>query len=278
MCNARRPRAGKRPSAACWRLGCCAGLAAGIVPSGRLLPRAGRPAVTRRRDVRRPSGTRRRRSRRRPRPPVPAAAALRGPARRRRDHRRGSAPSAAAPGGAAFPHRPGEPLGGGQQAPPALPRGLRPGRSRPAGGAPGRLRRSGAAEQHDGGCGGADVRGGGGGRRRPDAGQRIPFLRDPDGDVRRLCEPRGQADADTASARPGYSEHQTGWAFDIGDGGGACSFQPCFAEQPAAVWAQDNAHRFGFVVRYRRCCRTYRVLLRAVAPALHRGRGWPRTW
>ena len=61
---------------------------------------------------------------------------------------------------------------------------------------------------------------------------------------------RGQAAADTASARPGYSEHQTGWAFDIGDGGGACSFQPCFAEQPAAVWAKANAHRFGFVVRY----------------------------
>ena len=61
---------------------------------------------------------------------------------------------------------------------------------------------------------------------------------------------RGQAAADTASARPGHSEHQTGWAFDIGDGGGACSFQPCFAEQPAAVWAKANAHRFGFVVRY----------------------------
>ncbi|WP_427006594.1 D-alanyl-D-alanine carboxypeptidase family protein [Pseudarthrobacter sp. H2] len=61
---------------------------------------------------------------------------------------------------------------------------------------------------------------------------------------------RGQADADTASARPGYSEHQTGWAFDIGDGGGACSFQPCFAEQPAALWARDNARRFGFIVRY----------------------------
>ncbi|MEW1949342.1 M15 family metallopeptidase [Pseudarthrobacter sp902506025] len=61
---------------------------------------------------------------------------------------------------------------------------------------------------------------------------------------------RGQADADTASARPGHSEHQTGWAFDIGDGGGACSFEPCFAEQPAATWAKANGHRFGFVVRY----------------------------
>ncbi len=61
---------------------------------------------------------------------------------------------------------------------------------------------------------------------------------------------RGQADADTASARPGYSEHQTGWAFDLADGGGACGFQPCFADQPAAVWAKANGHLFGFVVRY----------------------------
>ena len=61
---------------------------------------------------------------------------------------------------------------------------------------------------------------------------------------------RGHADADTASARPGYSEHQTGWSFDIGDGGGACGFQPCFADQPSAVWVKANGHRFGFIVRY----------------------------
>ncbi len=61
---------------------------------------------------------------------------------------------------------------------------------------------------------------------------------------------RGRAEADTASARPGYSEHQTGWSFDIGDGSGACGFQPCFARQQAALWAKANAHRFGFVIRY----------------------------
>ena len=60
----------------------------------------------------------------------------------------------------------------------------------------------------------------------------------------------GQDSADTASARPGFSEHQTGWAFDIGDGGGACSFEQCFDEQPAAVWTKANAHTYGFVVRY----------------------------
>jgi D-alanyl-D-alanine carboxypeptidase len=61
---------------------------------------------------------------------------------------------------------------------------------------------------------------------------------------------QGRAGADTASARPGYSEHQTGWAFDIGDGSGRYSFLPQFAEQPAAVWAKANGHLFGFVVRY----------------------------
>ncbi|WP_284979046.1 D-alanyl-D-alanine carboxypeptidase family protein [Arthrobacter sp. fls2-241-R2A-200] len=60
----------------------------------------------------------------------------------------------------------------------------------------------------------------------------------------------GRAAADTVSARPGYSEHQTGWAMDIGDGGGVCSFLPCFADQPAAVWAKANAYKFGFIVRY----------------------------
>lgn len=61
---------------------------------------------------------------------------------------------------------------------------------------------------------------------------------------------RGQADADTASARPGYSEHQTGWSFDLTDDGGACGFQPCFADQPAAIWVAGNAARYGFIVRY----------------------------
>ena len=61
---------------------------------------------------------------------------------------------------------------------------------------------------------------------------------------------RGRAEADTASARPGYSEHQTGWAFDIGDGSGADAFTPHFKDRPAAIWAKANAHRFGFVVRY----------------------------
>ncbi|WP_326502931.1 M15 family metallopeptidase [Rothia nasimurium] len=59
----------------------------------------------------------------------------------------------------------------------------------------------------------------------------------------------GTDQADVASARPGYSEHQTGLALDIGTGG-ACDLQPCFKDTAAALWAAENAHRYGFVVRY----------------------------
>nr|WP_179389177.1 M15 family metallopeptidase [Psychromicrobium silvestre] len=59
----------------------------------------------------------------------------------------------------------------------------------------------------------------------------------------------GISGADHASARPGYSEHQTGLAVDIGNGGG-CNLQPCFAGQPLAAWVAQNCHTFGFVVRY----------------------------
>lgn len=59
----------------------------------------------------------------------------------------------------------------------------------------------------------------------------------------------GQAQADVASARPGYSEHQTGLALDIGTGGG-CDLQVCFKDTPAGMWAAEHAHVYGFVVRY----------------------------
>lgn len=58
------------------------------------------------------------------------------------------------------------------------------------------------------------------------------------------------AEADTASARPGFSEHQTGLAVDLAQSDGACTLLPCFAEQPAGQWAAANAYRFGFIVRY----------------------------
>ncbi len=57
-------------------------------------------------------------------------------------------------------------------------------------------------------------------------------------------------DADNYSARPGFSEHQTGLAFDIGQDDGACTLRSCFSDTTAAGWAADNAHEFGFILRY----------------------------
>jgi D-alanyl-D-alanine carboxypeptidase len=58
----------------------------------------------------------------------------------------------------------------------------------------------------------------------------------------------GQTYADTVSARPGFSEHQTGWAMDIGSD--ACHVQDCFGQTPAGQWAADNAYKYGFILRY----------------------------
>lgn len=55
----------------------------------------------------------------------------------------------------------------------------------------------------------------------------------------------GQQEADTFSARPGYSEHQTGLAYDLMHTSGAL-----VTNQPEADWIAQNAHRYGFIVRY----------------------------
>ena len=54
-------------------------------------------------------------------------------------------------------------------------------------------------------------------------------------------------------ARPGHSEHQTGRAIDLGDGGDPASdVEPLFEETPAFLWLQENAARFGFELSYPR--------------------------
>lgn len=67
----------------------------------------------------------------------------------------------------------------------------------------------------------------------------------------RYVERDGKEAADTYSARPGYSEHQTGLAFDIGE----VNFEKhwassSFGETEAGKWLAANAHRFGFILRY----------------------------
>lgn len=60
----------------------------------------------------------------------------------------------------------------------------------------------------------------------------------------------GQAAADTYSARPGHSEHQTGLAVDLGNGSGHCDLETCFATTAGGVWLAANAHTYGFTIRY----------------------------
>ena len=60
----------------------------------------------------------------------------------------------------------------------------------------------------------------------------------------------GQATADTLAARPGYSEHQTGLAMDIGNASGTCALQACFANTPAGRWAAEHGWEYGFIIRY----------------------------
>lgn len=58
----------------------------------------------------------------------------------------------------------------------------------------------------------------------------------------------GQAAADTYSARPGHSEHQTGLAIDVGNG--TCNLEICFGTTATGKWLAANAHSYGFVIRY----------------------------
>jgi len=61
----------------------------------------------------------------------------------------------------------------------------------------------------------------------------------------------GQAAADRYSARPGYSEHQTGLAFDIGERGKEDVWLTAeFGETPAGQWLFAHAQEYGFILRF----------------------------
>ena len=55
----------------------------------------------------------------------------------------------------------------------------------------------------------------------------------------------GHAAADRYSARAGYSEHQTGLAYDLTDRSGNL-----LEDKTATDWLNNNAYKYGFVVRY----------------------------
>lgn len=54
----------------------------------------------------------------------------------------------------------------------------------------------------------------------------------------------GQDTADTYSARPGHSEHQTGVAFDLN------SIDDSFADTAEGKWVAENCYKYGLIIRY----------------------------
>ena len=60
----------------------------------------------------------------------------------------------------------------------------------------------------------------------------------------------GRKQAERLTLRPGFSEHQTGLAIDIGPESGRCSLNACLADLPEGAWLAKHAWRYGFVLRY----------------------------
>ncbi len=60
----------------------------------------------------------------------------------------------------------------------------------------------------------------------------------------------GVSQADTFSARPGHSEHQTGLAADLEPYSQNCELDQCFGDTPEGIWLAANCYRYGFIIRY----------------------------
>ena len=66
----------------------------------------------------------------------------------------------------------------------------------------------------------------------------------------RYSDADGKDYADTYSARPGFSEHQTGLAFDIGGPNPNDDAQMTFEKTKEFTWLFNNAYKYGFILRY----------------------------
>lgn len=65
----------------------------------------------------------------------------------------------------------------------------------------------------------------------------------------RYCAKDGVEEAETYSARPGHSEHQTGLAVDLDDGSGF-AFKSAFGDTNCGRWLRAHSPEFGFILRY----------------------------
>lgn len=61
---------------------------------------------------------------------------------------------------------------------------------------------------------------------------------------------KGDTKAREAVAYPGTSEHQTGLAMDISSESQSYELTEAFGTTPEGKWLEDNAHNYGFILRY----------------------------
>ncbi|MDD4565623.1 MAG: M15 family metallopeptidase [Eubacteriales bacterium] len=61
---------------------------------------------------------------------------------------------------------------------------------------------------------------------------------------------KGQAEADTFSAKPGQSEHQTGLAVDVSSPSVGYQLSNDYGDKVEGKWLAENAYRFGFILRF----------------------------
>lgn len=66
----------------------------------------------------------------------------------------------------------------------------------------------------------------------------------------RYVSQNGTEKADTFSARAGHSEHQTGLAMDVTADSVNRQLVTDFGLTPEGIWLKENAHRFGYIIRY----------------------------
>lgn len=52
------------------------------------------------------------------------------------------------------------------------------------------------------------------------------------------------------SARPRFSEHETGLAFDIGGSDQSLWLKEAFEDTPEGIWLKENSAEYGFILRY----------------------------
>jgi len=66
----------------------------------------------------------------------------------------------------------------------------------------------------------------------------------------RQVSSRGGAAADTVSARPGHSEHQSGLAADVTACSSGCADMGAFGGTPQQAWVTAHSWEYGWIVRY----------------------------